>query len=154
MVRDRRPLIDPHLLILNDMFNTHTGWGRMIDSVRDGACCRIRFTHLDGVWSLHRRAGIATLVEGPPADPDVCLFLSPRSVDQLASVGNDIGDCAVAVLHCIMEGSAELLLLAPASRLARRGYLRLVLASAPALRRYAAENNLDTRLVAARLRSQ
>jgi len=135
------------------MLDTHTGWGRMIDAARDGACCRIRFTHLEGVWSLHRRGGIASLSEGPPADPDVCLFLSPRSVDHLAGVGGDMGECAVAMLHCVLEGSAELLLLAPASRLARRGYLRIVLASAPALRRYAAENGVDTRRVAARLRS-
>jgi len=135
------------------MLDTHTGWGRMIDSARDGACCRVRFTHMDGVWSLYRRGGVVSLVEGTPADPDVCLFLSPRSVDHLAGVGDDMGDCAVAVLHCVLEGSAELLLLAPVSRLARRGYLRMVLASAPALRRYAAENRIDTREVVARMRS-
>lgn len=121
---------------LAELFRRHPAWVSAARSIADEATSRVYFTHRPGeAWRLEKRGGETLLLPGAGADPDFCFRFSPGAIERLAAVGGGIGDFAVELLGLVVETDpalhVDLRIAAPFERLARRGYLGLLLRGGP-----------------------
>jgi hypothetical protein len=123
---------------LASLFRSHPAWQRAAALLSPQACSNVRFRHRPGeVWHLVRVRGVTRLEPGELGDADLELGFAPGSVERLEATRGGIGDFAVALFDLAVERDESLRvdvrILAPFSRLVRRGYLRLLVAGGPAV---------------------
>jgi hypothetical protein len=133
-LRPPPPADDPHVASLARLFAEHPAWRAAARHVSRDATSRVLFTHRPGErWHLARRRGRSRLLPGDARDPDLVLRFSPEAIERLARVEGGVGAFAVELFELIAgEHSAarvDLRVAAPFARLARRGYVRLLLAA-------------------------
>jgi hypothetical protein len=143
------PSADPTVRMLAQLFRRHPAWVRAAGYVAEGAESAVSFSHLPGrSWRLVRRGGESLLLRGRARDPDFAFRFTPAAVARLAAVRGDIGDFAVELFARILEPREErrvdFRIIAPFWRLARRGYVRLLLASGPEVLRLGASHGVTT----------
>ena len=140
---------DPYVRMLAELFRRHPAWVRAARYVTDGAESAVAFSHLRGrSWRLVRRGHESLLLPGRARDPDFAFRFTPAAVERLAAVDGDVDDFAVELFACILEPRAQrrvdFRVIAPFSRLARRGYVRLLLAAGPKVARFGAARGVTT----------
>ncbi len=132
---------DPTVATLAQLFREHPAWCAAAAHLRDDASSAVWFRHLPGrPWRLVRHAGRSELLAGREPDPDLVFRFTPAAVERLAGVSGGVGDFAVALFELLAEGDPErrvdLRVAAPFARLARRGYVTLLLRAGPAVAAY------------------
>lgn len=134
---------DSSIARLARLFAEHPAWVDAARHLGASAESSVYFTHRPGeVWRLRSVEGGTRLDAGPSRDPDFALRFSPESIDALAAVEGDIGAFAVALFEQIEAGRIDLRIHAGFARLARRGYVTLVLAAGPAVVAYGARHGI------------
>jgi len=128
------PAGDRHVEGLARLFREHPAWVEAARHVSEDAQSRVLFTHRPGErWHLAREQGVTRLLAGDVADPDFVFRFSPEAIDRLAGLEGSVGAFAVELFGLIVgedpRARVDLRIAAPFSRLVRRGYLRLLVAS-------------------------
>jgi hypothetical protein len=118
------------------LFRSHPAWTRAATLLSEDACSNVRFQHRPGeVWHLARVRGVTRLAPGARRDADLELGFSPAAIERLEATRGGIGAFAIALFELAVEkdesARVEIRVLAPFSRLVRRGYLRLLVAGGP-----------------------
>lgn len=118
------------------LFRSHPAWKRAAALLSEDACSNVRFHHRPGeVWHLARVRGATRLEPGARRDADLELGFPPGAIERLEATRGGIGAFAIALFELAVEDDealrVELRILAPFSRLVRRGYLRLLAAGGP-----------------------
>lgn len=127
---------DDEVAVLGRLFAEHPAWRDAAARLAPEATSDVYFTsHPGQVWHLALRAGRARLLQGRARRPDLVFRFTPAAVHALASVQGGMDAFAVALFDRLTatdpETGVELRIAAPFSRLLRRGYVRLILASGP-----------------------
>jgi hypothetical protein len=127
---------DANVRRLAELFRSHPAWTRAAALLSEDACSNVRFLHRPGeIWHLARVAGVTQLAPGARPDADLELGFPPDAIERLARVRGGIGEFAVALFELAIEPDpalrVELRILSPFLTLARRGYLRLLVAGGP-----------------------
>jgi hypothetical protein len=140
---------DPTVARLGALFRTHPAWVAAARSLSDSSTSRVFFSHRPGeAWHLARRKGETLLLAGGTADPDLCFRFPPGAVERLASTRGGIGDFAVELFGLIVEEEpdlhVDLRIAAPFARLARRGFLGLLLRGGPKVLVFGAAHGVRT----------
>lgn len=130
------PTSDPTVEHLAALFRGHPAWVDAADHISRRATSNVYFRHRPGeVWHLHQQAGRTQLVPGPTPDPDFVFRFTPAAVERLGNVQGGIGAFAIELFSCVLdddpEQGVELRVVAGFTRLAARGYVRLLLAAGP-----------------------
>jgi hypothetical protein len=114
------------------LFRDHLAWREAAAYLRSDASSTVYFTHRPGeVWRLEDVAGETRLVPGAASDPDLVFRFSPQSIERLEGVEGRMGDFAVALFSLIVDDEVRLRIISRFLRLARRGYVKLLLAGGP-----------------------
>jgi hypothetical protein len=134
---------------LATLFRSHPAWTRAAALLSQDACSNLRFPHRPGeVWHLKRVDGVTRLEPGALQDADLELSIPPGAVERLEATRGGIGDFAVALFELSIQRDealrVDLRILAPFIRLARRGYLRLLVAGGPAVLGWGAAHGVGT----------
>jgi len=134
---------------LAGLFRSHPAWTRAAALLSQEACSNVRFQHRPGeIWHLARVDGVTRLEPGARRDADLELAFPPGAVERLAATGGGIGAFAVALFELAVERDpalrVDLRILAPFSRLVRRGYLRLLVAGGPSVLAWGAAHGVGT----------
>jgi hypothetical protein len=140
---------DPTVSALAALFRDHPAWIQAARHLADRVESAVTFTHRPGEhWRLVRRRGQTLLLPGRARDPDFAFRFAPASVARLAAVEGGVGDFAVELFARIVEPCEskriELRIVAPFTRLVRRGYVRLLLAAGPKVAAFGAANGIRT----------
>jgi len=69
---------------------------------------------------------------------------SPEAIERLESVEGGIGEFAVTLFETLVDGSADLRIKAGFIRLARRGYVKLLVAAGPPVLAFGAAHGIRT----------
>jgi hypothetical protein len=133
MPESRASAAAPPVQQLIDLFRGRPEWRDAARHLEDGASSNIYFTSEPGsVWHVERRGDDVLLLSGAAHDPDLAFCFTPESVASLAQTHGGVGDFAVRLFHLVVEAGSEagieLRIVAPFSRLVRRGYLSLLVA--------------------------
>lgn len=125
---------DPHVERLAWLFREHPAWRQAARHVSDESASRVLFTHRPGErWHLARERGESRLLPGDVPDPDFVFRFSPEAIERLAGVEGSVGAFAVELFGLIVgedpRAHVDLRIAAPFQRLARRGYVGLLVAS-------------------------
>jgi hypothetical protein len=128
------PAGDPHVERLARLFREHPAWREAARHLSEEATSRVIFSHRPGErWRLERRGEGSLLLPGDAPDPDLVFRFSPAAIARLAGAEGSVGDFALELFGLIVAGDAEarvdLRIAAPFARLARRGYVRLLVAA-------------------------
>jgi hypothetical protein len=131
------------------LFRSHPAWTRAAALLSERACSNVRFRHRPGeVWHLARVDGVTRLAPGELPDPDFELDFPPAAIERLAKTRGGIGAFANAFFEIATEKDqarrVRLRILAPFSRLVRRGYLRLLVAGGPSVLASGAAHGVTT----------
>lgn len=142
-------LPDASVRRLAALFRSHPAWTRAAALLSEEACSNVRFQHRPGeVWHLARVAGETRLEPGARRDADLELGFPPGAIERLEATRGGISAFAVAMFELAVERDpalrVELRILAPFSRLVRRGYLRLLVAGGPAVLAWGAAHGVGT----------
>jgi hypothetical protein len=146
----RQPLVDDaHVDALARFFARNPACVAASRYVKVGATSKVFFAHRPGeAWHLLRARGGSRLEPGAAADPDFAFCFPPRAIDQLTTAAGGVGDFAVALFSSIVETDESLRVgfrvVAPWGRLARRGYVRLLLAGGPQVLAFGARHGIRT----------
>jgi hypothetical protein len=140
---------DPAVERLAELFRSHPAWIAAARSIADEATSRVFFAHRPGEpWRLERHRGETRLVPGAVADPDFCFRFPPGAIERLAAVRGGVGEFAVELFELIGEADPALRvdfrIAAPFERLARRGYLGLLLRGGPRVLAFGATRGVRT----------
>jgi len=127
---------DPHVETLRRLFETHPVWLAAARHLAPGACSAIRFSHRPREeWTLHGQEGRTVLEAGRAPDPDLAFTFPPAAIEKLDATRGGIADFSLALFRLIEETDPDLRVgfqvVAPFSRLVRRGYVRLLVAAGP-----------------------
>ncbi len=141
------PRPDPTIERLAELFAHHPVWLGAARPIAEGACSRVRFSHRpDEEWTLVREGDESRLQPGPCPDPDLEFVFTPAAVEALAAVEGDVGDFAVTLFELALaadpERRVDVRVVAPFSRLARRGYVRLLITGGPKVLRFGAAHGV------------
>ena len=141
------PADDVHVEALAHFFATHPACVAATRCVRVGATSKVFFTHRPGEpWHLLRGSDGSSLEQGPASDPDFAFCFPPRSIERITTAGGGVGGFAVALFSSIVEADASLhvgfRVIAPWMRLARNGYVRLLLAGGPQVLAFGARHGI------------
>jgi hypothetical protein len=130
---------------LAELFRSHPAFAEASPSIDAGATSNVYFRHRPGeAWRLERSGEATRLRLGASQDPDFAFRFSEAAIERLEGVGGGIGDFAVGLFSLIVEGEIDLRIVAGFGRLARRGYLRLLLAAGPAVIAFGARHGIRT----------
>jgi hypothetical protein len=130
-------------------YREQPSWRRAARHLSADATSAVYFSHRPGeAWRLVQRDGGAELQPGRAPDPDLAFCFTPAAVERIASVRGGAGDFAVALFECIgSEDSAQRMgfrVVAPFSRLLRRGYVALLVAAGPKVAAYGLRHGIRT----------
>jgi len=131
------------------LFRSHPAWTRAASLLSEDACSNLRFQHRPGeIWHLARVDGATRLAPGALRDADLELGFPPGAIERLEATRGGIGAFAVALFELAVERDpalrVDLRILAPFSRLVRRGYLRLLVAGGPEVLAWGAAHGVRT----------
>ena len=140
---------DPTIDRLAELFLEHPAWIAAARRISPRATCSVYFTHRPGeAWRLELAGGRTRLRSGAAADPDFVFRFSPAAIERLAAGRGGIGEFAVTLFDSMIEDDPalriDLRIAASFPRLARRGYLRLLLDAGPAVVRFGASHGIRT----------
>jgi hypothetical protein len=140
---------DEHVDRLADLFLEHPAWLAAARRIREGASSKVFFSHRAGEpWQLVRRGEQSLLLSGPARDPDFAFLFTPVAIERLAAVQGGVADFAVELFSLILETDEELRIgfriIAPFPRLARRGYLGLLITGGPKILAFGATHGIRT----------
>lgn len=138
---------DPHIAALASFFATHPACLAASRCVTVGATSKVFFAHRPGEpWHLLRHRDGSRLEPGPAPDPDFAFCFPPGAIDRLTAVTGGIGDFAVCLFSLIVEDDPSLRVgfrvIAGWARLARNGYVRLLLAGGPQVLAFGASHGI------------
>ena len=130
------PAADAHIDALAEFFATHPACVAASRYVRVGTTSKVFFSHRPGEsWHLLREREGSRLQPGRAKDPDFAFCFPPRAIDHITTAADDVGGLAVALFTLISEEDVSLRVrfrvIASWTRLARGGYVRLLLAGGP-----------------------
>jgi hypothetical protein len=125
--------MDEHVERLARLFREHSAWKAAARHIEEAATSAVYFSHRPcDPWRLVRERGQTLLRPGPADDPDFVFRFTPASIERLEAVEGNIGDFAVELFTLITDTdptqSIDFRIVAPFSRLVRRGYLGLLAA--------------------------
>lgn len=141
------PATDETVERLARLFLEHPAWVAAARHLSRSATSTVYFSHRPGEpFRLDQSDGQTCLLPGAAADPDFVFRFTPASVEVLEEGEGGIGEFAVALFALILEDdptqrvgfriSADFL------RLARRGYVRLLLAAGPRVMAFGAAHGI------------
>jgi hypothetical protein len=138
---------DAHVAALADLYRRHPAWRAAAAYLADESTSAVWFAHRRGEpWHLERGGGESWLRPGRTPDPDFVFRFTPASIHELAGAGSAVGDFAVCLFELMVDPDEErrvaFRIAAPFSRLARRGYVRLLLESGPRVAAFAARHGI------------
>ena len=140
--------MDAYVDKLAGHFLNHPVWVNAAASIKEGASSQVYFSHLDGEWHLLRQDGQSLLLEGASPDPDFAFCFTPASIDRIFAVEGSVGDFAVELFECITsedeKEKVDFRVIAPFSKLLKRGYVKLLLRGGPKVLQYAASHGVRT----------
>ena len=125
--------MDEHVERLARLFREDSAWKAAARHLEEAATSGVYFSHRPcDPWRLVRERGQTLLRPGPAADPDFVFRFTPASVERLAALDGNVGDFAVELFSLMIETDpaqrVDFRIVAPFSRLVRRGYLGLLAA--------------------------
>ena len=140
---------DSHIERLAACYREHPAWREAARRLSADASSAVYFSHRPGeAWHLVQHDGGALLLPGRADDPDLAFCFTPAAIERVASVRGGIGEFAIALFECIATEDSELRVgfrvVASFSRLLRRGYVGLVVASGPRVMAYWAGRGILT----------
>jgi hypothetical protein len=140
---------DPHVERLAACYREHPAWRRAAHRLSADASSAVYFSHRPGeAWRLVQRDVGADLLPGRATDPDLAFRFTPAAIERVAAVRGGTGDFAVALFECITSEDPELRVdvrvVAPFSRLVRRGYVALLAAAGPKVAAYGLRRGIRT----------
>ncbi|MBW2398116.1 MAG: hypothetical protein JRG80_02465 [Deltaproteobacteria bacterium] len=140
---------DSHVEKLAACYREHPAWRDAAGWLSGDASSAVYFSHRPGeAWHLSQGNDGAVLQPGSADDPDLAFCFTPAAIERVASVQGGIGDFAVALFECITSEDPELRVgfrvVAPLTRLLRRGYVGLMLAAGPKVAAYGARHGIRT----------
>ncbi len=154
-----RATSDPHIRSLARLFREHPAWRAAAQHIAEGASSKVFFSHRpDDHWHLVRRDGQSLILPGAAHDPDLAFRFTPIAIQRLAEAQGDLADIAVVLFDLIANDDEDVRIgfrvVAPFWRLARHGYLGLLVIAGPKLVAYGVRHGLRTladlqRLIAA-----
>ena len=138
---------DPHVRRLAELFRAHPVWNEAARGIAEDAASKVFFRHRPGEpWRLVRRGGVSVLEPGAAEDPDLAFCFPPAAIETLAATGGHVADFALALFALMLETDperrVELRVVAPFARLARRGYVDLLVRGGPRLLWFAARHGV------------
>lgn len=152
MEAKRGDLADEWTDRLAHLFREHPAWVAAARHLDPKASSAVYFSHRDAEpWRLEQLEGETCLLPGAADDPDLVFRFTPESIERLETVEGDIGDFAVALFSLMDEGGVELRIVAGFRRLARRGYVKLLLVAGPSVLAFGAAHGIRTLGALARL---
>jgi hypothetical protein len=115
------------------LFREHPGWRSAAQRIEEGSSSDVFFTgHAGRAWHLEKVAGETLLTPGRSPDPDFVFRFTSASVERLEAVSGGVGRFAVELFRLILETDPKLRIgfriVAPFSKLVRRGYLGVLAA--------------------------
>lgn len=140
---------DSHVEKLAACYREHPAWREAARRLSADATSAVYFSHRPGeAWRLSQRDDGAELQAGRADDPDLAFCFTPAAIERVASVQGGIGDFAVALFECIASEDPEIRvgfrIVAPLTRLLRRGYVGLIVAAGPMVAAYGARRGIRT----------
>jgi hypothetical protein len=130
---------------LATLFAEHPAWVEAARRLDPEATSTVHFTHRPGQpWRLVTIDRTTDLLPGGAPDPDLVFRFSPASIARLEDVDGGVGDIAVALFEQIADRVVDLRIVAPFERLARRGYVKLLLAAGPSVLVFGASRGIWT----------
>ncbi len=138
---------DEHVAALARLYREHPAWRQAAARLSDHSTSAVWFRHRPGEpWHLVREGGETRLRPGRPPDPDFVFLFAPASIHELAAAGREVGEFAVRLFELMIDPDEErqigFRITAPFARLARRGYVRLLLGSGPRVAAFAASHGV------------
>lgn len=138
---------DSHIARLSACYREHPAWIEAARRLSTDASSAVYFSHRPGEpWHLSQGDDGAELKPGRADDPDLAFCFTPAAIERVASVRGGVGEFAVALFECISSDDPELRVgfrvVAPLSRLLRRGYLGLILSAGPRVAAYGARQGV------------
>jgi hypothetical protein len=138
---------DPDVDRLAGLFRAHPIWCEAARGISEDATSNVFFRHRPGEpWRLVRRAGESVLEPGRAADPDLAFCFPPAAIGALEATRGGVGDFALALFRLMLDSDperrVELRVIAPFTRLLRRGYVSLLLRGGPRLLRFGAAHGV------------
>lgn len=139
---------DPYVEKLREHFLSEPVWVDAAQPIQEGSESLVVFSHVEGVYHLHREGKKSLLLFGPPRDPDFGFRFTPKSIEILTSTKGDVGDFAVALFTLITHSDPDVRIgfrvYASFPRLLIRGYVQVLLRGGPKVLQYAAQNGVRT----------
>jgi hypothetical protein len=139
---------DPLVEQLRKHFLEHPVWVEAAKPIREGAESLVLFTHVPGIYHLHREGGKSLLLQGRPKNPDFGFRFTPRSIELLTSTEGDIGDYAVMLFSLITHPDPQTRIgfrvYASFPRLLKMGYVQVLLRGGPKVLQYSAQRGVRT----------
>jgi hypothetical protein len=134
---------------LDRLFLEHIAWIAAARHISGRATSNVYFSHRPGeVWHLEQNDGRTELRPGRASDPDFVFRFTPASVDRLDAIAGGMGEFAVELFTLIIEEDERLKIgfrvVASFRRLTMRGYVKLLLASGPAVLVFGARHGILT----------
>lgn len=129
------------------LFREHPAWRAAARHLAADATSTVFFRQRPGeAWHLEHRSGRTRLLPGAARDPDFVFRFTPASVVRLEAVTGGIGDFAVELFTLMTEEDPEahvdFRIAASFYRLARRGYVQLLVAAGPRVVAFGAANGV------------
>ncbi len=131
------------------LFLEHPAWIAAARHLVPEATSNVYFSERPGeVWRLDKREGPTRLLPGGAPEPDFVFRFTPGSVARLEAVPGGVGEFAVELFSLILAEDPDLRvgfrIVGGFGRLARRGYLRLLLAAGPRVLAFGATHGIRT----------
>ena len=140
---------DPYVRALARLFRDDPVWGDAMRSVAVGAGSNVYFTHLpDAPWHFIKTAEGVRVRPGRVAEPDFVFRFTPAAIVALTGVKGGADAVAVTLFDLMLDPDParhiDFRVVAPFTRLAQHGHVRLLLASGPKVLAYGATHGVYT----------
>ena len=138
---------DEHVAALARLYREHPAWRQAAGRISEESTSAVWFRHRPGEpWQLVREGGETHLRPGHAPDPDFVFLFGPTSIGALADAGREVGDFALRLFELMIDPDEErrvgFRIAVPFVRLARRGYVGLLLGSGPRVAAFAARHGV------------
>ncbi len=134
---------------LSRLFRKHPAWCKGAGLLENEATSNIYFSEFPGrAWHLVRVEEETRLLPGTVESPDFVFRFPPEAVNRLSETEGGVGAFAETFFMLLAESDPVLKvdyrIVAPFSKLVRRGYVRLLMAGGPGLLRFGVARGVRT----------